>query len=191
MSTNFKQRGVIALEKHYDDSGTGIILYEDDEYDKECLIVGIFMTEFDVHINRIPYAGVLKYKELEPLSTVNLPMLATQNKILKGIVDSSAVDYLKRNQRMLNTIYSPVLNLKYFVLQIADEDIDLICPFNTNQNASYSQNKRFSMVRYGSQVDLIIPKVKDYDFEFMLKEKQHVEGGIDRLVKIIKKKEVV
>jgi phosphatidylserine decarboxylase len=166
-------------------------LMEDDTYNKRSLVIGIFMTEFDVHINRVPYAGTLKYKELEPLSTVNLPMLATQNKILKGIVDQSAPEYIKRNQRMLNTIYSPILDLKYYVIQIADEDINLICPFNTNQNVRYNQNVRFSMVRWGSQVDLIIPLDKRYEFEFVQKEKQHVEGGMDRLVKVVAKKEIV
>jgi phosphatidylserine decarboxylase len=188
------QKEVTPTEKILDIKGKNFNLrelLEDKEFKPKCMVVGIFMTEFDVHINRVPYAGILKYRELEPLSTVNLPMLATQNKILKGVVDQSAPEYIKRNQRMLNTIYSPMLNMKYYVVQIADEDINLICPFNTNQNVRYNQNVRFSMVRWGSQVDLIVPIHKDYDFEFVQKEKKHVEGGIDKLIKIIRKKEVV
>ena len=166
-------------------------LLEDKDFNKRCLVVGVFMTEYDVHINRVPYSGLLKYKELEPLSTINLPMLATQDKILKNEFDPSLVDYTKKNQRMLNTIYSPLLDLRYYVLQIADDDINTITPFSTIQNFRYSQNVRFSMIRWGSQCNLIVPLHKNYKFEIFCKERTHVEGGIDRLIKIIKKKENV
>ena len=47
----------------------------DDEYDKPSLVIGIFMSFYDVHINRIPYGGILKYKSLEPIESTNKPML--------------------------------------------------------------------------------------------------------------------
>jgi phosphatidylserine decarboxylase len=43
----------------------------DYSYDKPTLVVGIFMTFFDVHVNRVPYAGRISYKELEPIDTHN------------------------------------------------------------------------------------------------------------------------
>jgi len=39
----------------------------DSEYNKPSLVIGIFMSFYDVHINRIPYGGVLKYKHMEPI----------------------------------------------------------------------------------------------------------------------------
>ena len=185
---------VTATEKILDIKGKFFNLQDlikDKEFNKKCLVIGVFMTEFDVHINRIPYGGLLKYKQLEPLATINLPMLSKQDNIFKNELDASLVDYTKKNQRMLNTIYVPVLDLKYYVLQIADDDINSITPFTTQQNFPYDQNNRFSMIRWGSQCNLIIPMHKNYTFEIFCKERTHVEGGIDRLVKIVRKKEVV
>src|SRR5215510_6365599 len=50
----------------------------DPAYDRESLVVGIFMTFYDVHVNRAPYAGRLSYRELEPIDTHNYPMLAVE-----------------------------------------------------------------------------------------------------------------
>ena len=36
----------------------------DKTYDKPSLVIGIFMSFYDVHINRIPYGGIIKYKNL-------------------------------------------------------------------------------------------------------------------------------
>ncbi len=41
----------------------------DDEYDKPSLVIGIFMSFYDVHINRIPYGGILIYKSLDPIES--------------------------------------------------------------------------------------------------------------------------
>ena len=46
------------------------------------------------------------------------------------------------------------------------------------------QNERFSQIRYGSQVDLIIPLDGSTGFELLLEEGNHVEAGVDPLLKI-------
>ena len=73
-------------------------------------------------------------------------------------------------------------------LEIADEDINVICPFTTNQNELFSQNQRFGLVRWGSQSEIILPIDKRYDFELCQKDTYHVESGLDPLIKIIHKK---
>src|SRR5688572_28349853 len=45
----------------------------DAEFAHRCLVIGIFMTFYDVHINRIPYPGRLSYRMLEPIDTFNHP----------------------------------------------------------------------------------------------------------------------
>jgi len=45
----------------------------DPEYKEPSLVIGIFMTFFDVHVNRIPYPGQLSYKELDPIDTYFRP----------------------------------------------------------------------------------------------------------------------
>lgn len=160
----------------------------DDTFDKECLVIGIFMTMYDVHINRIPYAGTLSYKELEPIGTNNFPMLDVEKDLVEKLrINIDKADYLYNNQRILNRIYTSDLGFRYFVLQIADYDVDCITPFNIGQCNSVSQNERFSMIRYGSQVELIVPITDQFELETVQETGVHVEAGVDPLIKIIEK----
>lgn len=157
----------------------------DPSYNKKSLVIGIFMTFADVHINRVPYGGVLQYERKDPIQSKNLPMLALEKDILRKVVNTDNMEYLKNNERMINTIYSPSLDYKYHVVQIADEDVDVISHFTQEQNELYSQNDRFSLIRWGSQCDLVLPLDKRYDFELCVENHMHIESGIDKLVKIL------
>src|SRR5206468_3081048 len=53
----------------------------------------------------------------------------------------------------------------YYLLQIADYDVDCITPFNVKHNQPVAQGQRFSQVRYGSQVDLIVPLSSRFAFD--------------------------
>ncbi len=160
----------------------------DKDYDKESLVVGIFMTFYDVHINRIPYAGRLSYKELDSINTYNYPMIDVEKDIIKNISPyTNNAQYLFNNQRVLNRIYSMDLQQYYYILQVADYDVDCITPFRLKQNQPFAQNQRFSQIRYGSQVDLIIPLSEHFDFEPLVDAGMHIEAGIDPLVKITEK----
>jgi phosphatidylserine decarboxylase len=97
-------------------------------------------------------------------------------------------DYLFNNQRVVNRIFSLELGQPYYVLQVADYDVDCITPFNLKQNQPFAQNERFSQIRYGSQVDLIIPLSEHFDFTPLLEPGMHIEAGVDPLVRISEKK---
>jgi len=160
------------------------------EYAKESLVIGIFMTFYDVHVNRIPYSGHLRYEELEAISSYNLPMLGVEKSLIDALKPNvSEAEYLFSNQRVLNTVFSMELGQEYYILQVADYDVDCITPFNLKQNRSFSQNQRFSQIRYGSQVDLIIPLSKKYEYLPLLETGMHVEAGVDPIVKIVKKEQ--
>jgi len=157
----------------------------DKHYNKPSLVVGIFMSFYDVHINRIPYTGVLQYKQLDSIESSNKPMLAVEKNLLNGVVNPKhVIPYIKNNERMWNKVYSPSLDYSYYMIQIADEDVDVIVPFTTDQNELFTQNSRFSLIRWGSQTDLVLPLDSRFDFELCLPEHVHVEAGIDKLVKI-------
>ena len=155
----------------------------DKDYNKPSLVIGIFMSFYDVHINRIPYSGVIKYNRLEPIESTNKPMLAVEKDILNKVINPNNMDYLKYNERVLITIYNSSLNYTYHIVQIADEDINVIAPFK-QQNDLCIQNERFSLIRWGSQVDLVLPLDKRFTFELLLKETMHINAGIDKLIKI-------
>ena len=120
----------------------------DKDYSKPSLVIGIFMSFYDVHINRIPYGGVLKYKNLEPIESTNKPMLAVEKDILNKVINPNNMDYLKFNERMFNQVYVPSLDYTYYIIQIADEDVNVIAPFKKQQDFC-TQNERFSLIRWG------------------------------------------
>lgn len=160
-----------------------------EDFNKECLVIGIFMTFYDVHVNRIPYAGRLTFRELDNIDTYNYPMIEVEKEILNELAPpyTKNARYLFTNQRVLNKIFCMDLKQHYYVLQIADYDVDSITPFTLKQNQVFAQNQRFSQIRYGSQVDLIIPLSDSYEFEPLVKPGLHVEAGVDPLVKILRK----
>jgi len=151
----------------------------DKDYNKPSLVIGIFMSFYDVHINRIPYSGILKYNRLEPIESTNKPMLAVEKDILNKVINPNNMDYLKYNERVLNTVYNSTLDYTYHIVQIAD----VIAPFK-QQGDLCTQNERFSLIRWGSQVDLVLPIDKRFSFELLLKETMHVNAGLDKLIKI-------
>lgn len=164
----------------------------DTSFDQECLVVGIFMTFYDVHVNRIPYAGRLSYKALDPIDTYNYPMLAVEHGLVHDRrVQMDQAPYLYNNQRMLNRVFAPSLRQHYYILQIADFDVNSILPFELKQNWPVDQNQRFSQIRYGSQVDLIVPLSGRWRFEFTQREGMHVEAGLDTLLRITLRRDCV
>jgi phosphatidylserine decarboxylase len=159
-----------------------------EEYNQRSLVIGIFMSFYDVHINRIPYAGRLVYEELETLASHNLPMLDIEKNLIEALkLNTENAEYLFYNQRILNTVFSIELQQKYYILQIADYDVDCITPFRLKQNKHFAQGQRFSQIRYGSQVDLIIPLSESFEYVPLLQSGIHVEAGVDPIVKISKK----
>ena len=141
------------------------------------------MSFYDVHINRIPYGGVIKYKNLEPIESTNKPMLAVEKDLLNKVINPNNMDYLKYNERMSNQIYVPSLDYTYHIIQIADEDVNVIAPFKKQLDLC-TQNERFSLIRWGSQVDLVLPLDKRYTFDLLLDETMHINAGLDKLIKI-------
>ena len=187
--------GVILYQKIVEDVNDPIIeikgknytlpqVVGDKNYNKPSLVIGIFMTFYDVHINRIPYSGVLNFKPLDPIESVNKPMLAVEKDILEMAINPNNMGYLHYNQRMWNKIYSPSLNYNYYLIQIADEDVNVIAPFVNHQYEMMEQNSRFSLIRWGSQVDLVLPLDERFNFELLLENEMHVNAGLDKLIKI-------
>ena len=157
----------------------------DKTYDRTSLVIGIFMTFFDVHINRIPYPGRLSYRLLDPIDTYNHPMLSVEKSIFDELrIDLRSATYLRHNQRMLNRVEVADVGIRYYMLQVADYDVDSILPFDLKQNQPTYQGERFSQIRFGSQVDLIIPLDDPYRFTPLQPTGVHVEAGVDPLVRV-------
>ncbi len=157
------------------------------EFEQKCLVIGIFMTYYDVHVNRIPYGGMLRFKYLTPISSANKPMDPVENEILAKHLGDAYRDmaiYLRYNARMVNEIYIPELDYHYYVTQIADDEVNVITHFTVLQNQWFNQNERFSFVRWGSQVELVFPLDERYEFKTLVPKYYHVKGATDPLVRI-------
>src|SRR5260363_222555 len=136
----------------------------DESYSQKSLVIGVFMTFFDVHVNRIPYSGRLSYRELDPIDTLNHPMLDVERALLDELrIPLESAGYLHHNQRMVNTI---------------------IYASQLSQYHQRAQGERFSQIRYGSQVDLIAPLSERYEFNPIQQPGYHIEAGLDPLVRI-------
>ena len=61
--------------------------------------------------------------------------------------------------------------------------VNVIAPFKQQEDLC-TQNERFSLIRWGSQVDLVLPLDDRFTFELLLKETMHVNAGLDQLIKI-------
>jgi len=157
---------------------------------ERCMVIGIFMAYVDVHINRIPTNGWVKYEKLDSLKANELSMRTMENHILKEFeVKYDNIEYALYNMRVKNRIFCPWIQQHYWLIQIADFEVDVITHFG-DQNDFYTQSERFSVVRMGSQVDLIIPLInKKLRFESLVDDKisWHVEGGVDALIRWGKK----
>ena len=154
-----------------------------------CKILSVFMSAFDVHINRMPTDGILSRYELDTIASHNKPMLFTENKLLEGKIRChGTMDWLFTNERVVNKVYYPELNYTYYMVQVADYDVGMIVPFVQKQVTTMTQSQRFGMIRWGSMTSLILPKHSEFDFEFVEEEQYHVKAGFDPLVKIIRDK---
>lgn len=163
-------------------------MMEDLTFDKTCLVIGIFMTYADVHYNRAPYGGYMKYKLLSPTATYNRPMIFVEKNLFKNKLFDlyQNMDYIKTNARMLNTFYNPKLDYTFYLTQIADDEVNVITHFTTEQNNWFNQSERFSLIRWGSQVELILPIDKRYKFTPIWPDRFHVEASVDRILRIEK-----
>ena len=161
---------------------------QDSAYNKKSLVIGIFMTFYDVHINRMPSFGYLTYKHLDRIQSYNYPMLEIEDDLVDQLMMSpNKAEYLFYNQRVLNTIFAPAIKQNYHLIQFADYGVNMIVPFSSRQRQHFFQNRSFSQIRSGSQVEFIIPISELYEFELLQTVGMHVEAGVDPLIKIAPK----
>jgi len=166
------------------------LLY-DYNYESDSLIVGVFMTIMDVHINRMPTNGYIS-------ETMETPFIYTHNTSMTplelglfyqeiGVTFNGNMNYLFKNEKLVTTVACPRIEGEYYVVQIADRDVN--CIVNWGEGDFLQQGERFGMIRWGSQVDLVIPldgldEETDVKYNILAKPFHHVLGGVDALVEI-------
>lgn len=106
------------------------------------VLIGIEMSVLDVHINRAPIDGKIIYQKHiggKFLSLRNMEALLTNERVTT-VIDHS--------------------NFKVGMVQIASRLVRRIVSY-LNEGESISMGQRIGMIKFGSQVDLVIPQLND------------------------------
>jgi phosphatidylserine decarboxylase len=152
----------------------------DDSENKYNLVIGIFMTPFSVHYNRIPFTGKV-IKNFHRSTKGNKTMLkAFLNLIfnIKPFTENS--DYILENER--NTISLRAEKIDGAVVQIASTWIDNIKNLPIKIGQYVDKGYKFGMIRMGSQCDLYL-NIKS-NFKILVKERSYVKAGSSVLIEV-------
>lgn len=122
------------------------------------ILIGIFMSPFNVHYNRMPVSGKISFIHHYPALTENLCMLSMHLRTLlrrAPFYRNSA--HIVTNERTVTRIDGEYRGrpLGCYVVQIAAKSVDGIDVF-MNEGARASAGEIFGMIRIGSQVDLVV-----------------------------------
>lgn len=164
-------------------------MLNDPEYNEPSLVVGIFMTTYDVHINRVPISSYyMEARDSNFVWTHNISMLIVEHDLFKDFnYDPDGLSYLKSNEKKVSVFRSPRIKNRYYIVQVGDKDVDVIQ--NWHVGKPLRQGERFGAIRWGSQCDLVIPLNNDTRYEIVAKKLTHVEAGIDPIVRVKKGKQ--
>ena len=137
------------------------IVREDLDYPKLC--IGIFMSPFNVHYNRIPLAGRVASVKHHPPKPANLPMTAMHwRTMLDWPPFHRHSRHIIQNERNVTRIESTYKGCQfpYYVVQIAGWSVNGIDSY-VELGEEVSKGKIFGIIRIGSQVDLVLPYLSD------------------------------
>lgn len=101
-------------------------------------LVGIGMNVFNVHVNRMPIAGTIRQIKSAPGKFLSLRKTAA----------------LQQNERITTIVENAKLRIG--IIQIASRLIRRIVAYQ-NVGDTVSIGQRFGMIKFGSQVDIVIP----------------------------------
>lgn len=138
-------------------AGLSDILHEDEMLPK--LLIGVFMSPFDVHFNRAPCAGTVEFVRHHAGRGSNLHMSAMHLRVLRRrepYYQGSV--HIVQNERTVTKINSALAGtaLSCYVVQIAARTVSGIDSY-VAAGSVVEKGAIFGMIRIGSQVDVVVP----------------------------------
>ena len=133
------------------------ILREDETQSK--LLIGVFMSPFDVHYNRAPVSGTVEFVRNHPPHRKNLHMGVMHWRILlKRPPYYRGSKHIVQNERTVTKINGTLKGaaLSCYVVQIAAKTVAGIDSY-VQAGETVEKGSVFGMIRIGSQVDVIVP----------------------------------
>ncbi len=147
---------VISIKKGHEATITDILKH-DDAVPK--VIIGVFMSPFDVHYNRAPLSGEIEAVTHYPARRGNLHMGSMHWRALfKSFPLYRNSLHIIENERTVTRINGTFRDtpLTAYVVQIAGKSVRGIDVF-TEPGEKVTRGEVFGMIRIGSQVDLVVP----------------------------------
>jgi phosphatidylserine decarboxylase len=121
---------------------------------KEGTMISVFMSVFDVHVNRIPLSGRVDYGKYN------------KGKFLPAFEDNASLEN-EQNELGLDTTKGKII-LKQIAGILARR---IVCKIKPGDQVK--TGRRFGMIKFGSRVDLFLPK----NVEIKVKLNQKVKAG--------------
>lgn len=143
---------IVAIEK----------VYEEEYLKADCIQVSIFMSPFNVHVNRSPISGTLRYFKYHP------------GKYIVAFHPKSST----KNERTTAVVQRPD-GVQILFRQIAGFVARRIV-FYPKEGAVLNQGEEVGFIKFGSRLDVFLPL--DTQIEVALGEQ--VKGGLTALAKI-------
>ena len=144
--------------------GKVVVIEEVEEaeyFNEKRLQVSVFMSPINVHINRYPISGVLKYYKYHP----GLYLVAWHP---KSSTENERTTIVVEDNKGRSVLYR----------QIAGAMARRIVFFG-KEGSSVSQTDECGFIKFGSRVDLLLP----LDVELNVKLNEKVKGGISTIAK--------
>lgn len=140
------------------------LMHED--FDQAKLVIGIFMSPFDVHYNRAPIEGEIGFIRRYPaMNGGNLNMGTMHWRTLLNLEPRyQGSMHIVQNERAVTQIRGEYAGspLQCYVVQIGALTVNGIDSY-FNPGAHVARGATFGMIRVGSQVDLIVPWRESFD----------------------------
>jgi len=133
------------------------ILKEDDALPK--VIIGVFMSPFDVHYNRAPLSGTVQAVTHHPAQSRNLHMGPMHWRcVLNHFPLYRNCLHIIQNERTVTRILGTFKgnSLTTYIIQIAAKSVHGIDSY-IPVGGFVARGTIFGMIRVGSQVDLVVP----------------------------------
>lgn len=133
------------------------------DMDSRKVLIGIFMSPFNVHYNRAPLAGKVEQITHYPAKTANRHMGPMHFRTLfnRPPFYQDSVHILE-NERTVTRMEGPFKGaaISCYVVQIAGKSVSGIDSY-IPEGHEVGKGQIFGMIRIGSQVDLVVPEVPD------------------------------
>lgn len=134
----------------------GDILRQD--ADSTNLVIGIFMSPFDVHFNRAPLSATIEFMRHHPAFGKNAHMGAMHWRTLLNLAPHYAGSvHIVQNERTVTHFVGEYRNapLSCYVVQIGARTVNGIDSYY-GEGERVERGATFGMIRIGSQVDLVV-----------------------------------